>query len=187
MNTHLHLLLTLRISPFPSIGPLGVTFSYANGQLCFIQICQDIRKRKVEVQVGFNGLALGRNFCVIQWSLLHLLLLVLAIEALQPSHSHKETAEFALLISCSNRLVWGNSNNTTTRITYYHKWGCLHKNNIYEYKRRQIDSNISLFVFCAKMFLYMFRPSRGHRRAYLTWIESYNLVHTVKRTMLATA
>jgi hypothetical protein len=168
MITHLHLLLTLRISPFHSIGLLGVVHSYAKGQLCFIKMCQNIRMRNVKVHIGFNGLPLSRNSCVLQCSLLHLLLRVLVIEAPQPSHSYKETVEFALLVRVLTNWYEANlRNNTTTRITLHHKWGRLHKNNIYEYKQRQIDTNISLFVYGAKVFRYMFRPSRGHHRAYL--------------------
>jgi hypothetical protein len=33
----------------------------------------------------------------------------------------------------------------------YHSWSRLHNNNICEYKQRQIDTNISKFVYCAKV------------------------------------
>jgi hypothetical protein len=131
MITHLHLLSTLRISPFASIGLLGVVLSYSKGQLFFIRMCQDIRKRNV--QIGFNGLLLGRNSCVIQCSLLHLLLLALVIETPQPSHSHKATGEF-VFISCSNRLVWVNYNNTTTRIINGAVYATVISTNINKYK-----------------------------------------------------
>jgi hypothetical protein len=45
--------------------------------------------------------------------------------------------------------------------------GRLRNNSIYEYKQRQIDTNISQFVYCAKVFHYMFWPSGGHNQAYL--------------------
>lgn len=42
------------------------------------------------------------------------------------------------------------------------QWDCLHKNDIYERKQRQIDSNVSPSIYCAEVYRYMFRPSRGH-------------------------
>jgi hypothetical protein len=49
----------------------------------------------------------------------------------------------------------------------YHKWGYLHNSNIYKCKQRQVDTNVSWFFHCAKVFRYMFQPSRGHHQAYL--------------------
>jgi hypothetical protein len=37
-------------------------------------------------------------------------------------------------------------------ISVNQKWGRLHNNNIYECKQRQIDTNVSQFVYCAKVF-----------------------------------
>jgi hypothetical protein len=51
-------------------------------------------------------------------------------------------------------------------------WGCLYKNIIYKCKQRQIDTNVSPFLYCAEVFHYMFRPSRGHHQEYLTRIQS---------------
>jgi hypothetical protein len=34
---------------------------------------------------------------------------------------------------------------------WYDKWVRLHNNNIYEYKQRQIHTNVSPFVYCAKV------------------------------------
>jgi hypothetical protein len=56
----------------------------------------------------------------------------------------------------------------------YHRWGRLHSNNSYECKQRQINTKVSPFVYCAEVFLYMLRPSRGHHQAYLTRIHSYD-------------
>jgi hypothetical protein len=53
------------------------------------------------------------------------------------------------------------------RILAYHKWGRLHNNYIYEYKERQINTNVSTFVYCAQMSRCMFRPSRIYHQDYL--------------------
>jgi hypothetical protein len=52
-------------------------------------------------------------------------------------------------------------------VSWYHKCGRLHNNIIYECKQSQIHINASPFVYCAKVWNYMFRSSRGHRQAYL--------------------
>jgi hypothetical protein len=54
----------------------------------------------------------------------------------------------------------------TMRRVLYSKWARLHNNNIFEYKQRQIDTNVSPFVYYINVFRYMFQPSRSHHQLY---------------------
>lgn len=50
--------------------------------------------------------------------------------------------------------------------TWYHKWGHIHSSNIYKCKLRQILTNLSPFLYCAKVFRYVLQPSIVPHPAY---------------------
>jgi hypothetical protein len=64
----------------------------------------------------------------------------------------------------ANKIAVNNNNNNNV---YYiiKNGGLLHNNISRNGYKEQIDTNVSQFVYCEKMFRYVFRLSRSHHQA----------------------